>query len=75
MIASTRPVLLRHDRLTWLIYFQIGIYGGVGFVLGSVVTIVARGHGISPSVAGLHGTAMAAGCTLAGFSTAFFVAR
>jgi predicted MFS family arabinose efflux permease len=58
---------LPRDRLTWLVYFQTGVYGSFGFAIGPVVPLLGREQGILQSVAGLHGTALAVGGALAGF--------
>lgn len=60
---------LRRDRVTWLVYAQLGIWGYVLYGFGPVVPLLRDEQGVSASVASLHGTALAVGAVLGG--TAF----
>ena len=61
--ASIRLV---RDRLTWLLYLCLGVYGY--WLYGFNPSIPLRGEelGLSRTVTGLHGTALALGALLAG---------
>ncbi len=75
-LAATEP---RHrlirDRITWLVYLQIGIYGWVLYSMGPAIQLLREETGVSKTVSGLHGTAMAAGALLTGAMGARVVQR
>ena len=60
------PTLV-HDRLTWLTFAQLGVYGYFLYGFGPSVPLLRDDLGVSNAVSGLHGTALAAGSVLAGF--------
>jgi predicted MFS family arabinose efflux permease len=62
------PIHLERDRLTWLLYLCLGVYGY--WLYGFNPSIPLRGAelGLSRTVTGLHGTALALGALLAGAS-------
>lgn len=57
---------LRHDRITWLAYAQLGVWGFFLYGFGPVVPLLRDEQGTSAAVAGLHSTALAAGALLGG---------
>ena len=57
---------LVRDRLTWLVYGQLGLYGYFLYGFGPVVPLLRVEQGTSRTLAGLHGTALAAGAVLTG---------
>jgi MFS family permease len=59
------PTLV-HDRLTWLTFTQLGVYGYFLYGFGPSVPLLRDELGVSNAVSGLHGTALAAGSVLAG---------
>jgi fucose permease len=59
------PRLLR-DRVTWLIYAQLGAWGYFLYGFGPIVPMLRDENHVSSSIAGLHSTAMAAGSILGG---------
>lgn len=54
------------DRLTWLVYLQLGVYGYVLYGLGPSIQLLREEQDVSRTISGFHGTALAAGATLAG---------
>lgn len=60
---------LKRDRLTWLVYSQLGAYGFFLFAFGAGQPLLKAEQGTSGLVAGLHGTALAFGAILAGIAT------
>jgi predicted MFS family arabinose efflux permease len=68
------PTLTR-DRLTWLVYLQLGVYGYVLYGLSPSIALLRDEQGVSRTVAGLHGTAMAAGALATGAAGPWVVAR
>ncbi len=60
------PIRLDRDRLTWLLYLCLGVYGY--WLYGFNPSIPLRGQelGLSRTLTGLHGTALALGALLAG---------
>jgi predicted MFS family arabinose efflux permease len=64
-IASVRLV---RDRATWLIYLQLGVFATYLYGLSAVLPLLRLDLGITQAVAGLHGTAMAAGAVLTGLA-------
>lgn len=59
---------LTRDGATWLVYLQVGVYATMLYGLSAALPILRAEQGISQSVAGLHGTALAAGTLLCGVS-------
>lgn len=59
------PALTR-DRLTLLVYGHLAVYGYFLYGFGPTVSLAGTDLHISRAVAGLHGTALAAGAVLAG---------
>jgi MFS family permease len=59
------PTLV-HDRLTWLTFTQLGVFGYFLYGFGPSVPLLRDEMGVSNAVSGLHGTALAAGSVLAG---------
>ena len=57
---------LRHDRITWLAYAQLGLWGFFLYGFGPVVPLLRDEQGTSAAVAGLHSTALAAGALVGG---------
>ncbi|MEV6690079.1 MFS transporter [Micromonospora sp. NPDC051196] len=57
---------LRHDRITWLAYAQLGLWGFFLYGFGPVVPLLRDEQGTSAAVAGLHSTALAAGALAGG---------
>jgi predicted MFS family arabinose efflux permease len=66
---------LRRDRLTWLIYLQLGVYGYFLYGFGPTVPLLRDEQDISRTLSGLHGTALAVGALVAGTTTAAIVRR
>jgi len=59
------PQLLR-DRVTWLIYAQLGAWGYFLYGFGPIVPMLRDENHVSNAVAGLHSTALAAGAMIGG---------
>ncbi|MCM0676213.1 MFS transporter [Micromonospora phytophila] len=57
---------LTHDRLTWLTYAQLGLWGFFLYGFGPVVPLLRDEQGTSTAVAGLHSTAIAVGALAGG---------
>ena len=66
---------LRRDRLTWLVYLQLGVYGYFLYGFGPTVPLLREEQDISRTLSGLHGTALAVGALVAGTTTAAIVRR
>lgn len=60
---------LRRDRLTWLVYSQLGAYGFFLYAFGAGQPLLKAEQGTTGLVAGLHGTALALGAMIAGIIT------
>ncbi|GGK71219.1 MFS transporter [Planomonospora parontospora subsp. parontospora] len=67
MTAITSVRLVR-DRATWLIYLQLGVFATYLYGLSAVLPLLRLDLEITQAVAGLHGTAMAAGAVLTGLA-------
>lgn len=52
--------------MTWLVYSYLAVYGYFLYGFGPTVSLIAGDLDVSRTVAGLHGTALAAGAVLAG---------
>ena len=57
---------LVHDRLTLLLYAQLGVWGFFLYGFGPVVPLLRDEQGVSAAVASLHGTGLAVGILIAG---------
>lgn len=66
---------LVRDRVTWLIYSQLAVYGYFIYGFGPSVLLLRDDQQASRTVSGLHGTALAAGAVLAGLVGARLVRR
>ncbi len=66
---------LVRDRVTWLIYSQLAVYGYFIYGFGPSVLLLRDDQQASRTVSGLHGTALAAGAVLAGLVGAHLVRR
>ncbi len=55
---------LRRDRLTWLVYLQMGCFGYFLYCFGPTVSLLRDEQGISRTLSGLHATALATGSLL-----------
>jgi predicted MFS family arabinose efflux permease len=69
-----RAALVR-DRLTWLVYLQLGCYGYFLYGFGPSITLLRLEQDVSRGVSGLHGTAVAAGAAVTGVAFAELTAR
>jgi len=68
------PHLLR-DRVTWLIYAQLGAWGYFLYGFGPIVPMLRDENHVSNTVAGLHSTAMAAGSIVGGALAPYLLRR
>jgi predicted MFS family arabinose efflux permease len=59
-------VRLTRDRLTWLVYLQLGCYGYFLYGFGPSIPLLRMEQDVSRGVSGLHGTALAVGTLLTG---------
>lgn len=66
---------LQHDRLTWLTFGQLGVYGYFLYGFGASVPLLRDDERLSRTVSGLHGTALAVGALVVGVLFAPLVAR
>ena len=66
---------LTRDRLTWLVYLQLGCYGYFLYGFGPAIPLLRLEQEVSRGVSGLHGTALAAGTLLTGVVFAKLTAR
>jgi MFS family permease len=57
---------LTRDRITWLTYAQLGLWGFFLYGFGPVVPLLRDEQGTSAAVAGLHSTGIAVGALLGG---------
>ena len=57
---------LTHDKITWLTYAQLGLWGFFLYGFGPVVPLLRDEQGTSAAVAGLHSTGIAVGALLGG---------
>lgn len=67
------PIRLARDRPTWLVYFQLAVFATYIYGLSAALPLLRLEQHTSNTVAGLHGTAMAAGTILAGLSLPLFI--
>lgn len=68
-------ITLTRDRPTWLIYLQLATFATYIYGLSAALPLLRIEQHTSNTVAGLHGTAMAAGTILAGASLSACVRR
>ena len=54
------------DRLTWLVYLQLGVYGYILYGIGPSIRLLRDEQDISKTLSGLHGTALALGAVVVG---------
>ncbi|MFD0469525.1 MFS transporter [Nonomuraea thailandensis] len=66
MSTALSPVRLIRDRPTWLIYLLLSVFATFVYGLSAALPLLRADQGISATVAGLHGTSMAAGTIAAG---------
>jgi predicted MFS family arabinose efflux permease len=66
---------LQRDRLTWLVYGQLALYGYFLYGFSPVVPLLREDQGTSAAVSGLHGTALACGALAAGLVGPRVIAR
>ncbi|MBP2705608.1 MFS transporter [Microbispora sp. RL4-1S] len=66
---------LNRDRPTWLIYLQLATFATYLYGLSAALPLLRAELGVSQTVAGLHGTAMAAGGVTGGFALTTLTAR
>ncbi|HEU4421831.1 MAG TPA: MFS transporter [Pilimelia sp.] len=57
---------LVHDRVTWLIYAQLGAWGYFLYGFGPVVPLLRDEQGTSAAIASLHSTGLAVGALIGG---------
>ncbi|MEU8041370.1 MFS transporter [Streptosporangium sp. NPDC049078] len=74
-MTATAHVRLIRDRATWLIYLQFGVFATYLYGLSSALPLLRLDQGVSQAVAGLHGTAMAAGGIVTGLVLPWVVGR
>ncbi|AQZ68339.1 major facilitator superfamily MFS_1 [[Actinomadura] parvosata subsp. kistnae] len=66
MSTALSPVRLIRDRPTWLVYLLLSAFATFVYGLSAAVPLLRADQGTSATVAGLHGTSMAAGTIAAG---------
>ncbi len=66
---------LRRDRLTWVVYASLGVYGFFIYSFGPTVPLLREDQGTSRAVSGLHSTALAVGAVVSGLLFARLSAR
>jgi predicted MFS family arabinose efflux permease len=66
---------LHRDRLTWLAYLQVASFGYFLYGFGPTVSLLRDEQGISRTLSGLHGTALALGSLLSALLVAPVVRR
>ena len=69
------PARLVRDRATWTLYALFAAWGWFLYSFNPSVPLIGEQLGVSAAVAGLHGTALAAGTVASGFLQAPLVAR
>ena len=57
---------VQRDRLTWMVYSQIAIYGLSLYSFAPAVTLLGDDEHVSKAIAALHGTGLAVGTVVAG---------
>ena len=63
------------DGLTWLTYAQLGCFGYFIFSFGPTLSLLREEQGLSRSVAGLHGSALAFGSLVSALVVSSLVSR
>ena len=63
------------DRLTWLVYLQLGVYGYILYGFGPSIRLLRDEQEISKTLSGLHGTSLALGAVVVGLVGARVVER
>ncbi len=66
---------LVRDRLTWMVYAQLGAYGYFLYGFAPTVPLKRDELGIDRTLSGLHGTALAVGSIVAGLAGTMLIAR
>ncbi|MQA24386.1 MAG: MFS transporter [Micromonosporaceae bacterium] len=66
---------LVRDRVSWLLYAQLGVFGFFLYGFGPVVPLLRDELGVSRTVAGLFGPALAVGAALGGVLFPYLVRR
>ncbi len=66
--APSRGARVVRHRLTWLAYLGLGLYGFFLYGFGPTTPLVREELGISRTLGGLYGTALAVGAVIAGFA-------
>jgi len=66
---------LTRDRLTWIVYGQLAIFGYWLYGFGPAVPLLREEQHTSRAVASLHGTALAVGSVLGGLALPWLVRR
>ncbi|GIH78521.1 MFS transporter [Planobispora longispora] len=74
-MTTITSVRLTRDRATWLIYLQLGVFATYLYGLSAALPLLRIDQGVSQAVAGLHGTAMAAGAILTGLALPWLTRR
>ncbi|GAA2913682.1 MFS transporter [Streptosporangium fragile] len=74
-MTAIAPVRLNRDRATWLIYLQLGVFATYLYGLSAVLPLLRLDQGVSQTVAGLHGTAMAVGGIITGLALPWLTRR
>jgi fucose permease len=65
----------QRDRVTWLVHWQLALWGYFLFGFAPVVPLLRTQFGLSRAVAGLHGSAISLGTVLAGLAYPMLCAR
>ncbi len=63
------------DRLTWVVYASLGVYGYFIYGFGPTVPLLGDAQGTSRAVSALHSTALAVGAIVAGLAFAGLASR
>lgn len=74
-MTGEAPHRLDRDRLTWLTYIQLGCFGWFLYGFGPSLSLLRDELDVSRAVAGLHGTALAAGALTSALVIAPLVRR
>ncbi|MCT9935282.1 MFS transporter [Planotetraspora sp. A-T 1434] len=73
--TTVQSARLTRDRPTWLIYLQLATFATYLYGLSAALPTLRAELGLSQAVAGLHGTAMAAGGIASGLILSVLTAR
>ncbi|MBG0826483.1 MFS transporter [Planomonospora sp. ID67723] len=74
-MTTITHVRLTRDRATWLIYLQLAAFATYLYGLSAALPLLRIDQGVTQAVAGLHGTAMAAGAVLTGLALPWLTRR